>query len=321
MTQMWTACIDELYQKVKSLNELLWEQRANRPVVEQWLNNFKGELECEGTERAHALYLLSKFLFLGRHEVRRLLRAMFVELVRHPLTSEVRARLNDPVNFEGIHQEYLSEIERTRFLGLGNPSESGTHILYDFRHANKVPTRYFVAPHELFTDGLSDPTTEWKFRDVRRLIFIDDFCGTGAQARDVGTKYVPLMRQIATRSNVNLEVWYLTLLATTTGLTHLRQASVFDHVECVSEMDASYRAFDVDSQFYVAPPSGITKTKAEEIARRYGERLQPGFPLGYGNCQLLVGFHHNVPDNTLPIISHYQPQLPWYPVFPRDEKY
>ena len=318
---MCAASTDELYQKVKSLNELLWEQRVNRPVVDQWLDNFKGEFECEGTERAHALYLLSKFLFLGRNEVRQLLRAMFVELVRHPLTSEVRAHLNDSMDFEGIYQGYVSEIERTRFLGLGNPAESGTHILYDFRHANRIPTRYFVSPHELFTGGLNDPTTSWEFPYVHRLIFIDDFCGTGTQARDMGAKYVPLMRQVAMRSNVSIEVWYLTLLATTNGLACLRQASVFDRVECVSELDSSYRAFDVDSQFYARPPSAITKAKAEEIARRYGERLQPGFPLGYGNSQLLVGFHHNVPDNTLPIFSHDQPQLPWYPVFPRDEKF
>ena len=318
---MCAASTDELYQKVKSLNELLWEQRVNRPVVDQWLNNFKGEFECEGTERAHALYLLSKFLFLGRNEVRQLLRAMFVELVRHPLTTEVRTHLNDPMDFEKIYQGYVSEIEGARFLGLGNPAESGTHILYDFRHANRIPTRYFVDPHELFTGGLNDPTSRWQFPDVHRLIFIDDFCGTGIQARDMGAKYVPLMRQVATRSNVSIKVWYLTLLATTDGLEYLRRARVFDRVECVSELDTSYRAFDVDSQLYARPPSGISKAKAEEIARRYGERLQPGDPLGYGNSQLLVGFHHNVPDNTLPIISHDQPQLPWYPVFPRDEKY
>ena len=318
---MAAASTDELYQKVKNLNELLWEQRVKRPVVDQWLDNFKGEFECEGTERAHALYLLSKFLFLGRTEVRQLLRAMFVELVRHPLTSEVRGHLNNPMDFEGIYQGYVSEIERTRFLGLGNPAESGTHILYDFRHANRIPTQYFVAPHELFTGGLNDPKTAWEFPDVHRLIFIDDFCGTGTQARGMGTKYVPLMRQVAKRSNVAIEVWYLTLLATTSGLAFLRQANVFDRVECVSELGSSYRAFDVDSQFYARPPSGITKAKAEEIARLYGERLQPGFPLGYRDSQLLVGFHHNVPDNTLPIFSHDQPQLPWYPVFPRDEKF
>lgn len=318
---MWEAINDDLYQKVKSLNELLWEHRVTRPVVDQWLSNFKGEFECKDTERAHALYLLSKFLFLGRNEVRQLLRAMFLELVRHPLTIEVRAHLNEPENFEHLHQGYLSEIRRTRFLGLGNPADSGTHILYDFRHVNRIPTRYFVAPHELFTGGLSDPATAWEFPDVRRLIFIDDFCGTGNQARDMGVKYVPLMREAAMRSNVAIEVWYLTLLATTSGLAYLRQENVFDRVECVSELDSSYRAFDDDSQFYARPPCGITKTKGEEIARRYGERLQLGSPLGYGDCQLLVGFHHNVPDNTMPIISHDQPQLPWYPVFPRDEKY
>ena len=317
---MSAATNDDLYRKIKSLNELLWEHRVARPVVDQWLRNFKGDFEGVDIERWHALYLLSKFLFLGRNEVRHLLRAMFVDLVRHPLTLEARTQLKNQDNFDAIYRGFLSRIEGTRFLGLGNPAESGTHILYDFRHMNKIPLRYFVAPHELFTGGLNDPATEWESPAVDRLIFIDDFCGTGTQAHNIGVKYVPLMREVARRSNTEVKVWYLTLLATTTGLEFLRGSKIFDRVECVSELDSSYRVFDDDSLYYTRPPSEITKIQAEEIARGYGERLQPGSPLGFGDCQLLLGFHHNVPDNTLPIISHERPELPWHPVFPRDEK-
>ena len=318
---MSTATNEDLYRKIKSLNELLWEHRVAHPVVAQWLCNFRGDFEAMDTERSNALYLLSKFLFLGRNEVRQLLRAMFVDLIRQPLTLEARAQLEIQDNFDAIHRGFLSKFEGTRFLGLGNPAESGTHILYDFRHMNKIPLRYFVAPHELFTGGLNDPETEWESPSVDRLIFIDDFCGTGTQAQNMGVKYVPLMREVARRSNIDVKVWYLTLLATTAGLEFLRKAEIFDRVECVSQLDSSYRVFDDDSLYYIRPPSNVTKIQAEGIARGYGKRLQPGSPLGFDDCQLLIGFHHNVPDNTLPIISHERPELPWYPVFPRDEKY
>ena len=54
-----------LYSKIKELNDLLWEHRANRPDVEEWLENFTGSYADKKTEHSLALYLLSKFLYFG----------------------------------------------------------------------------------------------------------------------------------------------------------------------------------------------------------------------------------------------------------------
>ena len=313
--------LEELHQKVKSLNELLWEHRVNLPVIEQWLDNFVGAFNLPQLERDHALYLLSKFLYFGRKEIRQLLGVMFRDLIRQPLTILSRDRLHGSNDFAAVHREYEVEIGRTRFLGLGNPAESGTHILYHFRQVNQIPSCYFPNFHDLFTGQLHDPQTAWQDGNIRRLILIDDFCGTGVQAEGIGKKIVPLLQDVSTRGGVTIEVWYLTLFATSTGLERLRLAGLFDHVESVSELDPSYRVFDDKSQFYIQPPSGINKSEAEGIVRGYGEKLWPGAPLGFGDCQLLIGFHHNVPDNTLPIITQERSELPWRPVFPRDDKF
>ena len=155
---------------------------------------------------------------------------------------------------------------------------------------------------------------------MRRLVFVDDFCGTGNQATALGREAVRPMREAATRSGVSLEVWYLTLFATTTGLSNLAGAKVFDHVATVSELDETYRVFEADSQLYGEPGSDLQKDDGEAIARHYGKRLQPTGPLGYGDSQLLLGFHHNVPDNTLPIFWAEQSQPPWRALFPRISK-
>ena len=102
---------DDLYEKVKRLSELLWEGRATRPTVQQWLANFKGDCMCAGSEQKHALYLLSKFLYFGQNEVRELLRAMFQDLVRHPLSVGVRAGLTNKEDFCAIHQARLYAIQ------------------------------------------------------------------------------------------------------------------------------------------------------------------------------------------------------------------
>ena len=311
---------EALYEKIKILNEQLWESRANGPAVDRWLSNFTGQCKPKDMERRHALYLLSKFLYFGDIQVRQLLRAMFSDLVRHRLSVLVRGTLRDDGDFEGVHRGFLEELGKTRFLGLGDASESGGLILYLFRVANGMSKDYFANLNELITGPTTDPNTVWACPDIRRLVFVDDFCGTGNQAEEVAEKRIQPVLEVARHCNVDVEVWYLTLLATTAGIHNLRSKNLFDRVECVSELDSSYRAFGDYSQFYVNAPDGISKDDAEAIAMHYGKELQPFHPLGYANSQLLLGFNHNVPDNTLPIISMESQIPPMAPDFPACSK-
>ena len=272
------------------------------------------------SERTHAMYLLSKFLFFGHKEIRELLRAMYQDLFRSRLSMEIRDRLSERDDFDLVRTGFLSELRQTRFLGLGNPAESGTHLLYDFRIANRLPVGVFANPHNLFTGRLDDPTTAWD-REVRRLIFLDDFCGSGMQGLEMGRKYVSLMNDVAHRTGIELECWYLTMLGTSAGLDKVRASGLFRYVEAVSELDDTYRIFGEDSQIFRDAPPGVTRSEAERMAKYYGYRLAPTQPLGFEDCQLLLGFHHNVPDNTLPIVSRERQNPPWFPIFPRVEKF
>ena len=308
---------DALYKKLKSLNELLWEGRANRPVLDQWLDNFTGGCASPEIERQHALYLLSKFLYLGRKEIRELLRSMFRDLVRHPLSVEARTRLTDKNDFPGIHQEFVKELNRTRFTALGSPAESGTHILYEFRQENDLPASAFINLPDLVAPPKDRAGSQWKTPRIHRLIIIDDFCGTGRQVKKIAETALRPLRQAAKNTQVDIEIWYLTLLATTTGITSLQNTKLFDRVESLSVLDDTYRVFGTDSQCYVDPPDGITKEDAENIMRYYGKLLSKSSPLGYGNCQLLVGFGHNIPNNTLPVIWQKALWPVWQPIFQR----
>ena len=317
---MAAADVDALYEKIMGLNELVWESRADRPAVDLWLENFTGDRTSIDNERKHALYLLSKFLYFGQIQVRQLLMAMFQDLIRHPLSVEVREGLSDKGDFSAVHQGFLDEISRTRFLGLGGPAESGARLLYDFRLVNRIPVDACVNLSDLFTGPYNNSGSEWALPAVRRVIFIDDFCGTGDQATAISHQYLPWMRQAAKRCGGNIDAWYLTLLATTGGLEKLRNNALFDRVQSVSELDDTYRAFSTDSQFYVNAPDDLPKDEAESIARHYGGLLSLGQPLGYKDSQLLLGFEHNVPDNTLPIFSRSRVNPPWHPIFPRIDK-
>jgi hypothetical protein len=309
-----------LLEKVKVLNQLLWEGQATRPAVEQWLENFDGAYAPSTTERLHALYLLSKFLYFGRSEIQELLKAMFQDLVRQPLTAQARKDLADRSDFTGAHRAFLQELSATRFLGLGNPSESAAYMLYNFRTANRLPIELFPNFYELFSKALNSSDNAWVDTGVRRIVFVDDFCGTGSQAVELSAKYLPVISQAARNSGISVESWYLTILGTSSGLDRVRASTDFAYVESVSELDNSYRSFEPGAQIFSSPPTGITGPEAESIATHYGARLAPAHPLGYKNSQLLVGFHHNVPDNSLPIFWFDEPDPLWTPIFPRVSK-
>jgi hypothetical protein len=49
-------------------------------------------------------------------------------------------------------------------------------------------------------------------------------------------------------------------------------------------------------------------------------QLADDHSLGFENGQLLVGFHHNTPDNTLPIIWYDEEFASWTPIFKRYNK-
>ena len=246
---------------------------------------------------------------------------MFRDLYRNRLTVSIRQGLSHRNDFDALHEGFLKELSKTRFLGLGNPAESGTHILYDFRLVNGLPVENFVAPHDLITGELQRDDTRWSDPNVCRLVFLDDFCGTGKQAEELGRKWITLLRQVAGRSEVQLEIWYLTMISTAEGLDRIRSTNLFDWVDAVSHMDVTYKAFGATSQVYRDPPNGLTKEDGRRMARHYGLLLDPLWPLGYGDCQLLLGFHHNVPDNTLPIVRRDNSDPPWHAIFPRYEKY
>jgi hypothetical protein len=71
--------------KIKTLNETVWERRATDPTITEWLDNFAPPSVAAPDERAHALFLLSNFMYFGDREIRGLLKALYRDLYRYPI--------------------------------------------------------------------------------------------------------------------------------------------------------------------------------------------------------------------------------------------
>lgn len=310
--------IDSLLLKIKTLNSTIWEDRVTFPNVQEWLRNFKDDVLEKQNDRLHALYLLTRFQYFGRKEVREMVRALYRDHVKYPIVEDVRKNNGDTLNSKLLNQRYKRELQNTRFLGMGNPSESGTHLLYFFRQENGLPRSCFIHAHEIIKIDIARARKRaiLRYPTVRRYIFIDDLAATGTQAMSYSQDTVQQMKSL----DEKLQIEYLVLFATQKALHTIRGESLFDRVGAVLELDESFRAFSPESRYFNGQHKDIDKANSEKVAFHYGAKIY-SHPLGYKNSQLLLGMAHNTPNNTLPIFwSLGKRRSPWYPVFFRYEK-
>lgn len=314
---------DDLIRKIKVLNDTIWEQRAKQPYIDRWLDNFLPPAAPPSpNERLHALYLLSNFLYFGGREMRELLKSLFRDKYKYPIVQSIRQAHGNTSDCALIAAEFSKELHRTRFLGVGNPSESGCHLLYYFRQENELPKTLFIHAHQIFLRQATTGLPALRNPDVTRYVFIDDFCGSGHQAKEYSQDLVEDLKRL----NPNSHVSYYVLFATEDGMKAIRERTSFDAVDCIYELDATFKCFGPLSRYFPLlraddPLKDIDKAFAQAMCTKYGQTLCPDKPLGYGGCQLLLGFHHNTPDNTLPILWHAgSSEHPWTPIFKRYDK-
>jgi hypothetical protein len=221
-------------------------------------------------------------------------------------------------DFALLEKAFLHERNATRFIGVGNPSESGAHLLYYFRQVNRLPKDLFADVHGLFHASRNrSGQVEYipKSSTVSRYVFFDDLIGSGDQA----SIYLgPVVRSLQKQG---ADVRYLALFGTKSGLAKLNSSSLFHgKASALFELDESYRAFDIKSRYFQKPPPWFNLELFRAMAEHYGAKLWPDFPLGYRDGQLLLSFAHNTPDNALPIFWDEGMIEPWVPVFLRYHK-
>ena len=167
---------EDIYKRIEVLNFTLWENRAFKTHIEAWLRNFKNE-----TDQSYALYMLSRMMYFSADNIRNLLRTLYRDKIRYPLIRDIRKRNGNTLDPEVLEPEFFEELKNTRFLGVGNPSESGVHLLYYFRQENNIPKDLFVNTDDLVIyeqneDGEVHAKLRDKFKNVKRFVFIDDLC-------------------------------------------------------------------------------------------------------------------------------------------------
>lgn len=319
MEEKWNT---EFGSKLRTLVDHAWDQEVRWSQINTWVNNFDGKAFDEDEERLHGVFALSRFMYFSKRLLREMLRSLYRDQFEAPLIQRIRRNHANTKDAALIRRVYKNELAATRFLGVGNPAESGAHLLYYFRQVNYLPKDLFADFAGAFaTTADSSGVIRLSPSDgaVSRYVFFDDLVGTGNQVSIYLKKNLARIRG----DNPHLDLRFMSLFATTDGLEKMNKKELFDgKATCLFELDDSYKAFHKTARYFSNPPEWFDAQKLQELAQTYGEMLQPDRPLGYGGGQLLLGFAHNTPDNTLPIFWDEGHVEPWNPVFARyDKKY
>jgi hypothetical protein len=313
---------DELLGKIKILATTIWEDK-NPKVFQKWRENFQQHDDPKKCEELHALYLLSQFMYFGSRQMRYLLKSLYRDQFRYPVIESIRKANGNTTNLGFINSKYDEELKNTRFLGVGNPSESGCHLLYYFRQENILSKDLFIHTHEIFTRKGREKKLALKTPSISRYVFIDDFTGSGEQAGGYSKEIISDIKAL----NPDAVTEYILLFATQKGLQSIRAATKFDYVRSVFELDETYKCFGPKSRYNPPAKLGLDWSFAKSMCEKYGSIFATlddslyGHTLGYKDCQLMIGFNHNTPDNSLPIFWFDNPKaFPWDPVFRRYPK-
>lgn len=315
--------------KIRTLVKHVWDNEVSGPEVDAWVNNFNGQIFDKDEEQLYALLLLSRYMYFSKRLIREMLKSLYRDHFESPLLQRIRRNLGGTTDSYLLRQMYDQELLSTRFVGVGNPAESGAHLLYYFRQVNRLPKNLFVDIASAFSQ-----TIEWsrdatgsiisgniryvpKDSSVSRYVFFDDLVGSGTQVSLYLTDHLSKLRQ----AKQHLDISFISLFATTEGLEKLNEKGLFDgHAMCLFELDDTYKAFDASARYFSNPPSWFDRGMLLKMAEGYGKKLNHDYPLGFKNGQLLLGFTHNTPDNAPPIFWYEGRIIPWAPIFVRYDK-
>ena len=254
--------------------------------IRAWLDQFP-----DMPSQRLALKVLQAVRFVSNLEVRKL----FEEIHAH-------ARRSTTIQVEP-DKRYRREFA---LVYVERDGKSASLMAKQYAHANKIHATGVTSAARL-EDYLAK-------NECERVVVVDDFIGTGRTATDRLIEHAGLMRQAAAATGRDVVLGVA--CAFQSGVRAVEQAIADAELPveiCVGEM-----LMDSDRCFHES--AGIFDSTEERlIAKRLFETTARSIgsnePLGTGDCEGLLVFEHNCPNNTLPLL--WKRSDGWTPLFAR----
>ena len=291
----------ELFQSMMQKDQQLWRKFGGPMDVLKWLHNFSGDREIY-----LALTLANGIIYYPLEQMRFLWNLI--------LTNRVKLRLLEEVFGDGPlppidawFSKYLRD--KCVFAGYGPAGKSGHSQVYWFKQAHGFAgLRYFE-----FNQLLHEHET---LKGLERVFLLDDIVASGEQATAMWyRRFQGTSLNDISEANPELRFMYLALVGYDEGRRLVEKDTPMT-VILGDPLDECFRCFSELSTVY---PDVAERDEARKVMEEKGRMLYPEHPLGYANMQLAIAFHHNTPDNTLPVIWKRLLDGGWYPLFERFE--
>lgn len=285
---------DQLMNLIILTNNYCWDDKFEKQDIDDWLSNFDGQaLGDKEYEHQLALLLLCNFVYYNEHEIQLMCNHLLKKYI-HVIKESFRVTSKSDI------------ISQSFFIPLGNISESGEKIAYDFRTINGLPKDRFpdqIIDKDKFEKDLDD-------KNIKYIVFLDDVTISGTQANTYLDKYGFLDKY---------EKFFLTFLSAEQAPIKLKSRNI-NIISC-NILDKRNKVLSEES--FVFNIFGKHKNclieDATLLVKHYGIIANDKYsPLGYDNSENLLSFHFNTPDNTLPIF--WGEDNHWKKLFKRYDK-
>jgi hypothetical protein len=190
---------------------------------------------------------------------------------------------------------------------LGGIAHSGAEYARRYADENQIYPDNVVAIEDL-------PKVAEKREEIKGIVLIDDFIGTGQTMIGMFRKLTPEVKEVLGRESLSTFLIAVTgfTAALETVETELRNLELNVETHLLDPLDGTRMLFGETSTVFTDQSE---KLKAKDYAYEYGVKIEPDAPLGYGNCEAAVVFENKIPNNCLPIF--WSRSKGWKPIFPR----
>lgn len=276
--------LDKIKDHIIRTSIVAWGSVISKVDIDTWLSNFDGSA-CgnKDIEQKIACWILLYFTYFTEDDINELCKSLYRKYLRKKLDE-----IEGSPRFKTLDAKLEYILSNTIFLPMGNPSESGGRILYNFRTQNDLPKECF----------------EKNFSSYENVVLIDDLTITGEQA----SRYVEEGKIDVQYKNL----YFATFFATSDAIKHIAKIKDINFIN-VCILDDRTKAFHESSFIFSHEKINKIIELAQQICEYYGQTIVNNFtsvdleymkshPLGFGNSQQLIGFEYNTPDNVLPIL-------------------
>ena len=279
-----------------------WDSYRGAPItpphVRTWLEQFE-----YNTEQRLMFTLLKHVKFFGQFRIREKIRELHEEVQKIIAGTGVARPWDRRLGRSDI---LLSSLE-------SSPAKSGASYARIYAKENNIPVNN-VVPRDHIQVVLNDNN------QISAIVFVDDIIASGDSVRGYLNELNELCGKLI--RDKQLMILVCAVCGHRRGLDKVQDAAadalLSEQVRIVvgDILDETNQCFSNQSEVFTSPGE---RDKAKDIAEEYGRKLVKNAPLGYNDGQLLVVFHDNCPNNTLPILwKESTGKIKWRPLFRRN---